>query len=192
MSGSVVSIEFSQYVIAASFLPPCLDPVFFAIFLTDFREVSMVVLNCLPGKLSRLFKGWYSHTRCRITVWMSEWRRAQPWVNCCDHRCLPTEGGITWDAKEWWKYPSLHHFTHECVLCFSIYLLISHVEWKITLSIPQLKWDNFYKNIKRPSSSGIRVVQWVEHPNSITESVVQGFSLSRFQGKWKGDTLGRR
>lgn len=56
MSGSLVSIEFSQYVIAASLLPPCLDPVFFAIFLTDFREVSMVVLNFLPGKLIRLFK----------------------------------------------------------------------------------------------------------------------------------------
>ncbi|XP_015774242.1 PREDICTED: uncharacterized protein LOC107352424 isoform X2 [Acropora digitifera] len=56
MSGSLVSIEFSQYVIAASLLPPCLDPVFFAIFLTDFREVSMVVLNFLPGKLIRVFK----------------------------------------------------------------------------------------------------------------------------------------
>lgn len=32
--------------------------------------------------------------------------------------------------------------------------------------------------IKRPNSSEIRVVQWVEHSNSITESVVQGFSLS--------------
>ncbi|XP_044179308.1 uncharacterized protein LOC114969954 isoform X3 [Acropora millepora] len=68
MSGSLVSIEFSQYVIAASLLPPCLDPVFFAIFLTDFREVSMVVLNFLPGKFIGLFKGSYSFTRCNITV----------------------------------------------------------------------------------------------------------------------------
>ncbi|XP_068754495.1 uncharacterized protein [Montipora capricornis] len=56
MSGYLITTEFSQYVIAASFLPPCLDPVFFAVFLVDFREGYKAVLKFIPDKLDRLLK----------------------------------------------------------------------------------------------------------------------------------------
>ena len=60
MSGYLVSAEFSQNVIAASFLPPSLNPVFFAIFLVDFREGYMTLLKLIPEKFARLCKGLFS------------------------------------------------------------------------------------------------------------------------------------
>jgi len=57
MSGYQISTEFSQYVIAASFLQPSLNPVFFAVFLLEFREGYMAVLHFVPEKIVRLCKG---------------------------------------------------------------------------------------------------------------------------------------
>lgn len=56
MSGYQISAEFSQYVIAASFLQPSLNPVFFAVFLLEFREGYMAVLHFVPEKIVRLCK----------------------------------------------------------------------------------------------------------------------------------------
>ena len=57
MSGYQISTEFSQYVIAASFLPPSLNPIFFAVFLLEFREGYMAVLQFIPDKIVRFCKG---------------------------------------------------------------------------------------------------------------------------------------
>ena len=57
MSGYQISAEFSQYVIAASFLQPSLNPVFFAVFLLEFREGYMAVLHFVPEKIARICKG---------------------------------------------------------------------------------------------------------------------------------------
>ncbi|KAJ7380174.1 hypothetical protein OS493_010885 [Desmophyllum pertusum] len=56
MSGYQISTEFSQYVIAASFLPPSLNPIFFAVFLLEFREGYMAVLQFIPVKIVRFCK----------------------------------------------------------------------------------------------------------------------------------------
>lgn len=56
MSGYQISSEFSQYVIAASFLQPSLNPVFFAVFLLEFREGYMAVLHFVTEKIVRLCK----------------------------------------------------------------------------------------------------------------------------------------
>lgn len=59
MSGYQISAELSQYVIAASFLQPSLNPVFFAVFLLEFREGYMAVLHFVPEKIVRLCKGLF-------------------------------------------------------------------------------------------------------------------------------------
>lgn len=56
MSGYEISIEFSQYVIAAGFLPPTLNPVFFAVFLLDFRDGYMAMLRFVPDKVAWICK----------------------------------------------------------------------------------------------------------------------------------------
>lgn len=53
MSGYQISAEFSQYVIAASFLQPSINPVFFAVFLLEFREGYMALLHFVPEKIVR-------------------------------------------------------------------------------------------------------------------------------------------
>ena len=57
MSGYQISAEFSQYVIAASFLQPSINPVFFAVFLLEFREGYMALLHFVPEKIVRHCKG---------------------------------------------------------------------------------------------------------------------------------------
>lgn len=60
MSGYLISTEFSQYVIAASFLPPSLNPVFLAVFLLDFREGYITLVKFIPESFARLCKGLLS------------------------------------------------------------------------------------------------------------------------------------
>ena len=57
MSGHQITAEFSQYVIAASFLPPSLEPVLYAVFLLDFREGYMAILRAIPARILGIFKG---------------------------------------------------------------------------------------------------------------------------------------
>lgn len=56
MSGHQISAEFSQYVIAASFLSPSLNPVFFAVFLREFRDGYMAVFQFIRDKIFSLCK----------------------------------------------------------------------------------------------------------------------------------------
>lgn len=56
MSGHQISAEFSQYVIAASFLSPSLNPVFFAVFLQEFRDGYMAVFQFIRDKIFSLCK----------------------------------------------------------------------------------------------------------------------------------------
>ena len=57
MSGHQISAEFSQYLIAASFLSPSLNPVFFAVFLQEFRDGYMAVFQFIRDKIFSLCKG---------------------------------------------------------------------------------------------------------------------------------------
>ncbi|XP_058943136.2 neuropeptide FF receptor 2 [Pocillopora verrucosa] len=56
MSGHQISAEFSQYVIAVSFLSPSLNPVFFAVFLQEFRDGYMAVFQFIRDKIFSLCK----------------------------------------------------------------------------------------------------------------------------------------
>lgn len=60
MSGYNISTEFSQYVIAAAFLPPTLNPLLFAAFLSDFRDGYKVLLKLIPDRVTKIFKGMFS------------------------------------------------------------------------------------------------------------------------------------
>ena len=57
MSGHQISAEFSQYVIAVSFLSPSLNPVFYAVFLQEFRDGYMAVFQFIRDKIFSLCKG---------------------------------------------------------------------------------------------------------------------------------------
>jgi len=56
MSDYLISAEFSQYVMAASFLPPCLNPVFYAVFMLEFRDGYTAVFTFVASKFVRLCK----------------------------------------------------------------------------------------------------------------------------------------
>lgn len=56
MSGHHISAEVFQYVIAAAFLSPSLNPVFFAAFLQEFRDGYMAVFQFICDKMFRLCK----------------------------------------------------------------------------------------------------------------------------------------
>ena len=60
MSGYLISTEFSQYVIAALFLVPNFNPVFFAVFLLDFREGYLAVVKFITESFARLCKALLS------------------------------------------------------------------------------------------------------------------------------------
>ena len=60
MSGYHISTEFSQYVIAAAFLPPTINPLLFCTFLSDFRDGYKALLKLIPDKVTEIFKGLFS------------------------------------------------------------------------------------------------------------------------------------
>ena len=60
MSGYHISTEFSQYVIAAAFLPPTINPMLFGTFLSDFRDGYKALLKFIPDKVTEIFKGLFS------------------------------------------------------------------------------------------------------------------------------------
>ena len=60
MSGYHLSTEFSQYVIAAAFLPPTINPLLFGTFLSDFRDGYKALLKLIPDKVTNIFKGLFS------------------------------------------------------------------------------------------------------------------------------------
>ena len=60
MSGYHISTEFSQYVIAAAFLPPTINPMLFGTFLSDFRDGYKALLKLIPDKVTKIFKGLFS------------------------------------------------------------------------------------------------------------------------------------
>ena len=78
MSGYNISTEFSQYVIAAAFLPPTINPMLFGTFLSDFRDGYKALLKLIPDKVTEIFKGLFSvyqhhfrllyHTRLAATT----------------------------------------------------------------------------------------------------------------------------
>ena len=78
MSGYNISTEFSQYVIAAAFLPPTINPLLFGTFLSDFRDGYKALLKLIPDKVTEIFKGLFSvyqhhfrllyHTRLAATT----------------------------------------------------------------------------------------------------------------------------
>ena len=59
MSGYNISTEFSQYVIAAAFLPPTINPMLFCTFLSDFRDGYKALLKLIPDKVTKIFKGLF-------------------------------------------------------------------------------------------------------------------------------------
>ena len=59
MSGYKISTEFSQYVIAAAFLPPTINPLLFCTFLSDFRDGYKALLKLIPDKVTKIFKGLF-------------------------------------------------------------------------------------------------------------------------------------
>ena len=80
MSGYNISTEFSQYVIAAAFLPPTINPMLFCTFLSDFRDGYEALLKLIPDKVTKIFKGLFSvyqhhfrllhHTRILLLGWL--------------------------------------------------------------------------------------------------------------------------
>ena len=60
MSGNHISTEFSQYVNAAAFLPPTINPLLFGTFLSDFRDGYKALLKLIPDKVANIFKGLFS------------------------------------------------------------------------------------------------------------------------------------
>lgn len=56
MSGYHISTEFSQYVVAAAFLPPTINPMLFGTFLSDFRDGYKALLKLIPNKVTEIFK----------------------------------------------------------------------------------------------------------------------------------------
>ena len=97
MSGYNISTEFSQYVIAAAFLPPTINPLLFCTFPSDFRDGYKALLQLIPDKVTKIFKGLFSvyqqhfrllyHTRLASTTSVFIWpdfltkgqRRANQW-----------------------------------------------------------------------------------------------------------------
>ena len=83
MSRYNISTEFSQYVIAAAFLPPTINPMLFGTFLSDFRDGYKALLKLIPDKVTKIFKGLFSvyqhhfrllyHTRLASTTSVFIW-----------------------------------------------------------------------------------------------------------------------
>ena len=83
MSGYHISTEFSQYVIAAAFLPPTINALLFCTFLSDFRDGYKALLQLIPDKVTKIFKGLFSvyqqhfrllyHTRLASTTSVFIW-----------------------------------------------------------------------------------------------------------------------
>ena len=75
MSGYNISTEFSQYVIAAAFLPPTINPMLFGTFLSDFRDGYKALLKLIPDKVTKIqhhFRLLY-HTRLASTTSVFIW-----------------------------------------------------------------------------------------------------------------------
>ena len=83
MSGYNISKEFSQYVIAAAFLPPTINPLLFCTFLSDFRDGYKALLKLIQDKVTKIFKVLFSvyqhhfrllyHTRLAATTSVFTW-----------------------------------------------------------------------------------------------------------------------